>query len=146
MEMNLMKMDVMKKKKRKGFTLIELIVVIAIIGILAAIMIPKFSGFQDKARRTQVVSDSKQIQTAIDTKLAESASGTITEAATLAADTALGAGKSVVLISGVDSTRITTLVYGANGTFKMTESINSVEYSAERKITNGVLSATVVTP
>lgn len=60
-----------RNKRNKGFTLIELIVVIAILGILAAIMIPRFSGFQDKARTTQAVTDAKQIATAMDSVYAE---------------------------------------------------------------------------
>lgn len=40
----------MKFKNNKGFTLIELILVIVILGILAAVAIPKFSGIEYQAR------------------------------------------------------------------------------------------------
>jgi type IV pilus assembly protein PilA len=39
------------KKSKKGFTLIELVVVIAILGILAAILVPVISGFIETAKQ-----------------------------------------------------------------------------------------------
>ncbi len=39
-----------RKMKRKGFTLIEMVIVIAILGILIAIAVPRFAGFRDRAQ------------------------------------------------------------------------------------------------
>ena len=44
----------MKKMNRKGFTIVELVIVIAVIAILAAVMIPTFSGIVDKANESAV--------------------------------------------------------------------------------------------
>jgi type IV pilus assembly protein PilA len=54
----------MKNRKQKGFTLIELIVVISIILIFAGFLIPKFSGYQVKAKETKAINTAKQIQNA----------------------------------------------------------------------------------
>ena len=43
----------MNKKNRKGFTIVELVIVIAVIGILTAILIPTFMGITDKAHQTE---------------------------------------------------------------------------------------------
>jgi type IV pilus assembly protein PilA len=55
----------MKKmlKNKKGFTLIELMIVVAIIGILAAIAIPNFMNYQCKAKQSEAKSSLGNIRT-----------------------------------------------------------------------------------
>ena len=54
------------RKGEKGFTLIELLIVVAIIGILAAIAIPQFSTYRQKAFNAAAQSDLKTVRTSLE--------------------------------------------------------------------------------
>ena len=52
---------------RRGFTLIELLLVLVILGILAALVVPKFSGRTEQAREQQAVTQISTFKTALET-------------------------------------------------------------------------------
>ena len=70
----------LKKNDKKGFTLVELIVVLVILAILAALLIPALTGYIDKAKEKQIIAETRQAvmaaQTLVDEVYATKSAGT----------------------------------------------------------------------
>lgn len=58
-------------KNRRGFTLVELIVVLVILAVLASLLIPALTGYIDRAKRDQVVAETRMLHEAVQTVAGE---------------------------------------------------------------------------
>lgn len=60
-----------KLKNKKGFTLVELIVVLVILAILAALLVPALTGYIDKANNEKIIATTRQVVVAAQTEASE---------------------------------------------------------------------------
>ena len=122
------------KKNKKGFTLVEVIVVLVILAILAAILIPTMIGWSNKANKKTAIVEARSVELAAQTIVSEN-SNTLSGGAITSEE---AAGKEIMALSEVEGTLATNIVTDAKGKVKSFTYIDStnkykVTYNGDEK-------------
>lgn len=129
-----------KLKNKKGFTLVELIVVLVILAILAALLVPALTGYIDKAKEKSIEAKTRNIVMATQTLIDEQY-GKVALNATLKTAVAIGATTSItdgtVTVSADDISKLAevTVTTGDSANVKDVTINNSADSGAIAKIT-----------
>jgi len=108
---------------QKGFTLIELMIVIAIIGILAAIAIPQYQDYTKRAKMSEVIGAASPCKLAV-AEFASANNNTFPADLTAAGCTSVVTNQYVDGVAVVDGViTVTSKIVGATGNITITPSI-----------------------
>lgn len=109
-------MKKLRNNKKKGFTLVELIVVLVILAILAALLIPALTGYIKKAKDKQITAETRQVVMAAQTLVDEAYAKDSTNAITVGSDaTATVKYSDIYDLAEVDGTIEGTVTVSAEG-------------------------------
>ena len=101
------------KKPQKGFTLIELMIVVAIVGILAAVALPAYQNYTNRAKFAEVINATQAVKAAVE-------SCAMRKGALTACGTATDNEVSTVQAGAAGGQNVASVAVAANGTITAT--------------------------
>ncbi len=116
-----MKLFKKAKENKKGFTLVELIVVLVILAILIALLVPALTGYIDKARQKTIQAEARYALTAIQTEATDHYGNngcTISQDSGALSDSTSKMLKDDNLVDGYTLENITSVAIDINGVVK----------------------------